>query len=61
MMHSIAAIAYFKVICFSPAKTEGNDKYCADMTATHQCMCEIRRLMSTPPEVFIKKHVQKAK
>jgi len=60
-MYSVAAIAYFKVISFSPAKTEENNKYCADMTARDQCMCEIRRLMSTPSEMLIKKHVQKAK
>jgi len=61
MMHPVAAIAYFKVICFLPAKTEENDKYCADMTARDQCTCEIKCLMSTPSELLIKKHVQKPK
>ena len=49
------------IISVSPAKTEENDKYYADMIARDLCTCEIRCLMSTSSELVIQKHMQKAK
>jgi hypothetical protein len=46
MMHSAAAIAYFKVSShYSLAKTKENDKHCPDMIARDLHECEIRCLM----------------